>query len=204
MEIKKNQIWDYSLIPPKQWTWHFTENHWMDLYIDPAGLKYFGTTWDCQSGGGYTGGFQTFDQFIAEGPIQNMPDEMSKEVTNYLLENRKEGGSSLTLALKLAKPFVLKEAYIQLNSTPIIIKHFSPNLDPESNIDQKDFTFYEGSIITGQHLIEYLFVVLDENNNAWKFKDTRKITIGEDNLICMIKIKPDKDTPLCDMHLSVK
>ena len=95
--MKDDTIWDYSAVPKQEWKWYFNEDHWMDLVVDHTGMQYVGTDWTCQSGGGYFGGFQTFDEFLNNGPIQKMPKKLASEVREYILSHRKSGGSSLNL-----------------------------------------------------------------------------------------------------------
>ena len=69
----------------------------MEVDIGESGLEYSGTDWTCQSGGGYMGGFQTFDEFLNGRAIQKMPRKISKEVREHIKKYRTEGGSTLKL-----------------------------------------------------------------------------------------------------------
>ena len=55
----------------KTWYWVLEEDsygpvHWIDCTIGKTGLSYYGTDYTHQSGGGYTGGFQTFNEFMEQ------------------------------------------------------------------------------------------------------------------------------------------
>ena len=73
-----SDLYDYSGIPEFKRKWYLTEkdDHWIELEIDERGLTYKGCDWSIQSGGYYMAGFQTFDEFLNKGPLNNMPDEI--------------------------------------------------------------------------------------------------------------------------------
>ena len=147
--------WDYSTIPERKWTWYFEDDHWIDLVVDPAGLNYYGTDWTCQSGGGYFGGFQTFEEFFKKGPIQEMPEKIAKEVGDHLKEFRREGGSTLRLIyVHEVEGFLLTGVSVELNESPIHIKEVQK---------EGELLLYEGSIATGNHCFSYVFVLRTKN-----------------------------------------
>ena len=112
----------------------------MSVIIGESGLEYVGTDWTCQSGGGYKGGFQTFDKFLENGPIQKMPRKIAKEVRKYIDMHRVEGSSPLNLVcVQDLDGFQLTEVFVRLNDSPNHIKR-----------DRKKgkITIYIGSIKT--------------------------------------------------------
>ncbi|MHA1480137.1 MAG: hypothetical protein ACTSQZ_01770 [Candidatus Thorarchaeota archaeon] len=158
--------WDYSQIPEREWKWSFEGEHWMDLVVSPVGLNYYGTDWTCQSGGGYFGGFQTFEEFFKKGPIQEMPGKIAEEVGEHLKEYRREGGSTLRLVYDHeVEGFLLTGVSVELNESPIHIK-----------IVQKEgeMLLYEGSIAQGNHSFGYVFVLSN--------KDALRKVVGEVNI----------------------
>jgi hypothetical protein len=63
-----------------EWHWSLTPNHWIDLKLSRTGLVYTGTNWDCHSSGGYMAGSQTSREFVADGPMNDMPPEIAEAV----------------------------------------------------------------------------------------------------------------------------
>jgi len=127
----------------------------MDVIIGESGLEYVGTDWTCQSGGGYMGGFQTFDEFLKKGPIQKMPKEIAKEVREYIEKHRVEGGSTLKLVyIHEIDGFHLAEVYVHLDDVPIHIKR----------VQKKGrMTIFNGSIKPGKHEFSFVFVLRTES-----------------------------------------
>jgi hypothetical protein len=149
-------LWDYSNIPEKKWQWDFVEDHWMDVVIGESGLEYIGTDWTCQSGGGYMGGFQTFDEFLKEGPIQKMPRKIAEEIREYIKKHRVEGGSTLKLVYSHdLDGFQLTGVFVHLDDVPIHIKRVRK---------KGRVTIYNGSIKTGKHEFSFVFVLQSKDD----------------------------------------
>lgn len=143
--------WDYSQIPERKWTWFFEENHWMELVVSPSGMNYYGTDWTCQSGGGYFGGFQTFEDFFVKGSIQKMPRKIAKEVREYLKEHRSKGGATLRLVYAHEiEGFQLSGVFVHLDGSPIHIKEVKA---------QEEMLLYDGSITLGDHCFSFVFIL---------------------------------------------
>jgi len=156
-------MWDYSGIPERKWQWFFVKDHWMDVVVIESGLNYFGTDWTCQSGGGYFGGFQTFEEFFASGPIQEMPKKIAKEVREYLEEHRREGGAKLRLVyVHEIEGFQLSGVFVHLDDSPIHVKEVNT---------KGEMLIYDGSISPGNHCFSFVFVL--------KSKDEQKKIDGE-------------------------
>ena len=155
--MKDSIQWDYSKVPKRKWQWFFVEDHWMDLEIDETGLTYYGTDWTCQSGGGYFGGFQSFEEFFKKGPIQEMPREIAKEVQDFLKAHRKEGRGS-TLLLHYAhgfEGFMLTGVFVHLDGSPIHVEEVR---------ETGKILLYEGSIRPGEHKISFVFVLRSDES----------------------------------------
>lgn len=149
--MEEDSVWDYSHIPERKWTWHFEEDHWMDLEVSSSGLSYFGTDWTCQSGGGYFGGFQTFEEFLSTKSLQKMPSEIRNEVKLYLLEHRKRGGAFLRLSCAHdVSGYQLVGVFVHLDDNPIQVKVVQ-------NVDE--IVIYEGSISPGEHHFSYVLIL---------------------------------------------
>jgi hypothetical protein len=182
--MKEETIWDYSKIPERKWKWFFVEDHWMEVVIGESGLEYIGTDWTCQSGGGYMGGFQTFDEFLNKRPIQKMPVKIAKEVREYIEKYRVEGGLTLKLIyVHEIDGFQLSEVYVNLDDTPIHIKR----------VQKKGrMTIYNGSIKTGKHEFSFVFVLRSENDMK-KIDGKVSIKVKEGaNSVILKTIKSDK------------
>ena len=144
-------MWDYSQIPERKWTWTLEKDHWMDLVVNFSGLNYYGTDWTCQSGGGYFGGFQTFNEFFTKGPLQKMPRKISQEVREYLKEHRSEGGATLRLVyVHEIDGFQLSGVFVHLDDSPIHIKEVKT---------KGEILIYDGSITPGEHSFSFVFVL---------------------------------------------
>jgi hypothetical protein len=149
-EMTEDTSWDYSEVPENKWTWDFVEDHWMDCIVNSDGLTYYGTDWTCQSGGGYFGGFQTFEEFLTKRPIQKMPRKIAKEIREYIEEHRKQGGSTLQLIYSYhIEGFKLTQVSFELDERPIHIKGIE---------EEGDLMLYDGSILRGNHTFGFHFV----------------------------------------------
>ncbi len=165
-----DDLWDYSQIPKRKWKWYFEEDHWMELEVDSSGLTYYGTDWTCQSGGGYFGGFQTFEEFLAIHSLQKMPSEIRAEVNDYLLQHRKIGGSFLKLRYILAIPeFHLDGVFVHLDESPIHVKNVE---------NSDDITIFEGSIAPGVHHFSFVFVLKSDESKK-KVSGKFEITVQD-------------------------
>lgn len=162
--------WDYSEVPERKWTWNFVEDHWMDCIVNSSGLTYYGTDWTCQSGGGYFGGFQTFEEFFSKRPIQKMPRKTAKEVREYLIKHRKGGGSTLQLVyIHKIKGFKLTGVFVHLDDNPIHVKHVKP---------RAKMILFDGSITPGKHTFSFVFILASKDDQK-KITGEIKITIKE-------------------------
>ncbi|MGY5852445.1 MAG: hypothetical protein RTU92_02635 [Candidatus Thorarchaeota archaeon] len=180
-------MWDYSGIPERKWQWTFVEDHWMDLVIDEAGLTYIGTDWTCQSGGGYFGGFQTFEEFFKKGPIQKMPKKIAKEVSEYLKEYRKEGGSRLRLVyVHEVEGFLLTGVFVHFDDNPIHVKSVK---------EKGEMLIYDGSIVAGEHTISFVFV-LNSADDQEKVTGEVKIKIQDGYNDAVLKTTVDESGEL--------
>ena len=145
--------WDYSKVPKLELKWFIEEEHWIDLIVESVDIRYIGTDWTVQSGGEYMAGFQTADQFLAEGPIKHnhMPDDVKTQLTTFLEKNRNIGGCVLKIILKSnISDAILKNAYVQIDGKDVYI----PFAVPE--IDNANVTLFNGSVSIGSHKISML------------------------------------------------
>ncbi len=177
-------IWDYSQVPQKVWKWYFNaeEDHWMEVHIKPSGLSYVGTDWSVQSGGGYFGGFQTFDEFFHDGPIQNMPEDIATELRRHLETHRVPGGAKLRLLHRTSvDDLVLERAFVHLDDKPITI-----SID-EALAQKQEVVFFDGSIGIGDHHLGFVLIFKSkrtEDGKRWKVRDefTFSITSGKNTV----------------------
>jgi hypothetical protein len=145
--------WDYSKVPKLELKWFIVEDHWIDLIVEGTDIKYIGTDWTIQSGGGYMAGFQTADQFLVEGPIEHnhMPDDVKNQLTTHLKKFRIPGGCSLKIIVKSSvSDAILKNAYVQIDGKDVHI----PFAVPEK--DHDNVTLFNGSVSEGSHKISML------------------------------------------------
>ena len=194
--MTKDILWDYSGVPKCSWRWYFEKYHWMDLELDESGLTYIGADVDCQSGGEYFGGFQTFDQFFDEGPIQEMPPEIAKEVMDFLNEHRKEGGAHLRLYYTHELDgFHLRGVYVHLDDKPIQVKLVNT---------ENRFLIYDGSISIGSHRFSFLFVLRSQSDQK-KIDDEVTITVQPGgNEVVLITTMDAEGTISTSLEFSVK
>jgi hypothetical protein len=169
--------WDYSKVPLKTWKWYLygRDDHWIELEIEPSGLRYIGTDWSCQSGGVYFGGFQTFDEFFRDGPINDMPETIAIELKNHLETHRVPGGSKLLLYhLNTVTDLILWRAYVQLDDKPLRI-----SVDDDA-LAEREVIFFDGAIETGKHEVSFLLVFKskkEEDSTQWRVKGEFDISI---------------------------
>ncbi len=158
-------IWDYTQVPTRVWRWYFTqeEDHWMEVHIKPSGLEYLGTDWSVQSGGGYFGGFQTFDEFFRDDPIQKMPKNIAAELRRHLEAHRVPGGAKLRLLhLNSLGGLVLQGAYVHIDDKPITI-----SID-ESLAQKWEVVFFDGSLGIGDHQLSFVLVFKSKQEGGEK------------------------------------
>ncbi|MDF1538093.1 MAG: hypothetical protein P1Q69_04240 [Candidatus Thorarchaeota archaeon] len=174
---------DYSDVPERKWTWHFEEDHWMDCVVNSVGVNYYGTDWTCQSGGGYFGGFQTFEEFLKKGAICNMPKKTYKEVSQYLKEHRKGGGSTLHFVyVHEIKGFHLSGVFVHLDDSPIHVKEVKA---------KGKMTIFDGSITPGEHSFGFVFVLVSKDNQK-KISGEVQVTVkGGTNQAILKTIEDD-------------
>jgi hypothetical protein len=139
----------------------------MDLEIESSGLRYIGTDWSCQSGGGYFGGFQTFDEIFRDGPINDMPEEIATELRNHLETHRVPGGSKLLLShLNTVKDLVLWRAFVHLDDNP-------NRISADDSLTEREVIFFDGSIETGKHEVSFVLIFKskkEDENAQWSVK----------------------------------
>lgn len=98
------------------WQWDLEPDHWIELFLTDTGLSYVGWDYTCQSGGGYTAGFQSREQFLERGPIAEMPDAIAAQVRARLeLASR---GHAVTIELAGPTP---DELHLQLDDQPMLL-----------------------------------------------------------------------------------
>lgn len=68
----------------RTWRWHYNPDHWMEVQLFDNGLRYIGTDWSVQSGGGYMGGFQSLGEFVRDGGIRGMPEAIEAEIRDAI------------------------------------------------------------------------------------------------------------------------
>ncbi|MHA1636790.1 MAG: hypothetical protein ACTSUO_07295 [Candidatus Thorarchaeota archaeon] len=185
--MKNETVWDYSHIPKRTWKWFFVEDHWMDVVVGESGLEYIGTDWTCQSGGGYMGGFQTFDEFFTDKSLQDMPKKIATEIREHLEKHRKEGGASLQLIyVHEVEGFQLTGVFVHLDDTPIHVKRVRK---------KGKMTIFKGSIKPGKHVFSFVFV-LQSANDQKKVDGEVKIEVQKGKNTAILKTSQDNDGTL--------
>jgi hypothetical protein len=178
-----SDIYDYSGIPEFTRRWYLSEakDHWIDLVVVESGLNYIGTDWSVQSGGGYMAGFQSFDEFFKNGSINDMPEEITKELKEHLIKHRRKGGAGLLLTHKNElSELVLWRAFVHLDDNPVKIISIS------EMGNQPEFVFFDGALPVGEHNIGFVFIFKKhdkqkEDDPLWKVQADFDFTI-ESNL----------------------
>ena len=174
-----SEIYDYSGIPKFTRKWYLSESkdHWIDLVIVKSGLNYIGTDWSVQSGGGYMAGFQSFDEFFKNGPINNMPEEIISELKEHLIKYRRKGGTGLLLTHKNElSELILWRAFVHLDDNPVKIVSIS------EMGNQPEVVFFDGALPVGEHNIGFVFVFKKhdkqkEDDPLWKVRADFNFTI---------------------------
>ncbi len=104
--------YDYSLVPPRKWGWYVENDPGLHCPADkvveltPNGLAYTGECYNPNWGGGYTIGFQTCHEFMANGPLaEQMPEATAFEIRAHLEAHRTPGSAPvLTLVVRMPSP----------------------------------------------------------------------------------------------------
>ena len=185
--MKDKTIWDYSHIPKRIWKWFFVRDHWMEVEIAESGLNYFGTDWTCQSGGGYFGGFQTFDEFLTNNPLQKMPNEIAKDVGDHIRKYRTEGGATLRLVyVQDVNGYQLLEVFVHLDDNPIHIKRVR---------EKGEMLIFDGSIKPGKHCFSFVFVLRSVNDQK-KIDGEVFVTVQQGANNAVVKTSQDDEGTL--------
>jgi len=143
------------------WKWHLEEDHWIELFLTWNGLDYTG--WDVGPpyGGAYMAGFQSFEVFLRDGGLQEMPDDVAREVRARIAELP----PGHLFRIELAGP-VPDEAHLELDGQALILAR------PE--------VLFEGSLPPGGHCISgvLLYPGADERGrrNARRFEQDFEVT----------------------------
>ena len=66
------------------WSWELGPNHWMAVTLRVGGLRYIGSDWSIQSGGDYSGGFQSFAEFDRAVGLQAMRESIAAEIAQRI------------------------------------------------------------------------------------------------------------------------
>ncbi|MFX1475307.1 MAG: hypothetical protein ACFFCO_07520 [Promethearchaeota archaeon] len=190
---EKDTLWDYSQVPSRVWKWYLSPDgdHWMEVHIKPSGLTYIGTDWTVQSGGGYFGGFQTFDEFLRDGPIQKMPNHIAAELREHLEAHRVPGGATLrVLHLTRVDDLVLQGAYIHLDDNPITV-----SID-ETLAQKREVVFFDGSIGIGDHQLSFVLVFKSKQQGSdalWKVHGEFSFAITPGTKTLLLETIRDED-----------
>ncbi len=180
-------IWDYSQIPEHEWKWFFVADHWMEVAIVESGLNYFGTDWTCQSGGGYFGGLQTFDEVLTNHPLQKMPKEIANDIKEHIKKHRKEGGATLRLVyVNEVDDFQLSEAFVHLDDNPIHVKRIKK---------KGEMLIFDGSIKPGKHCFSFVFV-LQSASDQKKIDGDVFVTVQQGANYAVVKTSQDDEGTL--------
>lgn len=125
--------------------------HYIMVEIGPLGLSWYGEDWTCLSGGGYTIGFQTVEQFLRDGPLDThdipMP-EQTREALRLRLERQVAAERALlTIDLVLADERDFEHAWLRLDGDTIAV------LQGEGLCGGSRHRVFEGRVMPGEHVL---------------------------------------------------
>jgi hypothetical protein len=98
----------------------------MGLTVTSDGLRYIGEDWTVQSGGGYSAGFQSLDEFLRDGPPPrvHMPDDVAARVRDEVDALATAGRPTLAVTIVVEAPVVLRHASVELDGFPVLVRDF--------------------------------------------------------------------------------
>ncbi len=153
-------------------------------------MRYIGTDWSHQAGGGYFAGFQTFNEFFRDGPINDMPEEIATELRNHLETNRVPGGSRLLLShLNTMTDLLLWRAFVHLDDNPI-------RISADDSLAKREVIFFDGPILPGKHEIGFVLIFKskkEDENNQWSVKGEFDFSVTSDTKKAQLKTFRDTD-----------
>lgn len=122
------------------WTFDREDGDEMCAELVDTGILYVGWSFHPQAGGGYSGGFQGDEQFLAEGALHGMPEAMQAELRAAVLARQ---GTGFKLVIELvAGERPVCEVHMSLDEHPIHIKRV-----------EGPGVLFEGRVPAGAHTI---------------------------------------------------
>ena len=144
-------IWDYSQVPAHEWAWRIDEYEEITVRITSRGLVYQG---DHGFWGGFSAGFQSFDAFFSEGPLNQMTESIEAELRAYLTAHRREGGAHLEVFLIIPPELPIWRAFLGFNGPTI-----NPTLAPPAG-QERVWPIFSGPLEPGEQLLNWAIIFL--------------------------------------------
>lgn len=118
-----------------EWTWKRADGDEMEASIVSSGVRYVGFDWVSLSGGAYSAGFQSFQEFLSRGGLFAMPAEIQEAIRT---------------AIEALPP--AHEVLIEIAGP--LPDEIHCQLDGENLVLQRVREIFRGSLAAGNHRLE--------------------------------------------------
>ncbi len=157
----------------REWIWDIEEGREMRALLTDVGLQYYGYDWISQSGGGYMAGFQSADEFLADGGINGMSAETQAAIRAVLIE--RPAGASVRIRVAGETP---QQAHLQLDGAALML----------SGTD----TLFEGLLPHGPHRIEGVLIYAGVDSKGRRVMQTfaREFMVPDETDLLITRFEP--------------
>ena len=169
MSKKTKKIhWDYSGIPRAEWYWDRGKYNDYTAVTTKNGIRYFvDDFWDTHGAG-----FQTYSEFLEKGGANNMPRDIEDQLTAFILQNRKGGGSYMKGHLEIKSSEITPWRVFFSMDGPSISVITEPSAAKHNPLD-----LFGGGFPPGKHLLSWAIVF-----DLIKQKVSKWIVYGKTNI----------------------
>lgn len=157
------EVWDHGGVPRRSWTWSVDHDASLGCPAEktveslPTGLAYSGFALRPATGGAYTIGFQTYEEFLAGGGLAGLPEGIAAEIREHLAAHRAEAGpAELVLVARMAgAERTLKRVDASLDGQWVTANR--PMVVEEG--EGAGRVFFSGTVPAGSHVVSAAFVM---------------------------------------------
>lgn len=155
-----------------RWQWVLHRDHWIELDLGGAGLTYKGFDYSVPAGGGYMAGFQSVDQFLEDGPLNDMPEAIAAEVREAIAGR---GGHRVTIRLSGPTP---DQIHGRIDDQPFML-------------GATDVVF-DGRLAAGEHTVAGVVIYpgTDDAGRRRMCQFEQSFTVSEDAEIAIDELAP--------------
>lgn len=166
-------------VPERSWDWTVNDDPACfsvekTITLGANGLSYMGWCDNPCYGGGYTIGFQTVDEFLERGPLdEQLPSALVEEIRGYLVENPRPTAAIKLVAVVADQGRIIEHGSAGLDGVPV-----TPGLRPL--LPGREVTLFAGSIGLGDHVVRAGFTTRGAGpEHAFSQDETFTIGVGD-------------------------